>query len=321
MQPALLLSLIALKEAEMLDFHISATGHSLNYLPEYIAVRQGFFENEGLRVTASVPRPWDLVLEALREGTAQAALGGIWVPSMYLGRSTRFTPFAQLAARAPLAVVGRENPEDFAWEELPGKVALMKGSNGASVGLFFKQCLREHNIDPGHLGYIQDLDGAMLSELFQGGMGDYLVIDYPNALRMEAEGLGRVVQALPVTGGNIPWSVYYALGESNPERQEVQTRFARALNQGMEWIRANDPENYAGFFGETFPGLPLEIALRATRAYIDHDMWTTPRIDPQAYSRWQHGVAAGHLTAAPIPYEQLIDPAPTRQWQPMREPA
>jgi NitT/TauT family transport system substrate-binding protein len=298
----------------MLDFHISATGHSLNYLPEYVAVRQGFFEEEGLRVTASVPKPWDLVLEALREGTAQAALGGIWVPSMYLGRSDRFTPFAQMAARAPLAIVGREKAEDFAWQKLPGKVVLMKGSNGASVGLFLKQCLREHGIEPGRLGYIQDLDGAMLAELFHGGMGDYLVIDYPGAMKLEAEGRGRVVQALPVTGGDVPWSVYYALGDGTPERQETQARFARALSRGMEWIHANDPEDYVPFLGETFPNLPVEILVSATRTYIAHGMWTTPRIDSQGYARWQDGIAAGHLTTGPIPYERLIDAIPTLQW-------
>ncbi|PDT16663.1 nitrate ABC transporter substrate-binding protein [Rhizobium sp. J15] len=299
----------------MFDFHVAATGHSLNYLPHYVAVRQGFFEAEGLRVTVSVPRPWDLVLEELRRGTAQAALGGIWVPSMYLGRGTRFTPFAQIAARAPLAIVGREKQEEFRWETLPGKVVLMKGSNGASVGLFFKLCLREHGIDPGKLGYIQDLDGAMLSELFHGGMGDYLIVDYPNALRMEAEARGHVVQPLPVTGGNVPWSVYYALGENDPERQEIQTRFALALNRGMEWILARNPETYADFLAETFPSLPLNIVLSAARTYIAHGMWTTPRIDADGYRRWQQGITAGHLTTAPIPYEQLIDSVPTRQWQ------
>jgi NitT/TauT family transport system substrate-binding protein len=299
----------------MLDFHISATGQSLNYLPEYIAVRQGFFEEQGLRVTASVPKPWDLVLQALRNGTAQAALGGIWVPSMYLNRSTRFTPFAQIAARAPLAVIGREGPEDFAWENLPGKVVLMKGSNGASVGLFFKQCVRERAVDPAMIGYVQDLDGAMLSELFGGGLGDYLVVDYPNALRMEADGCGRVVQALPVTGGNVPWSVYYASGESNPERQQVQARFSRALDQGMQWIRENDPENYADFLSATFPNLPQNILIRAARIYIAHGMWTTPRIDLEAYLRWQEGIAAGHLIPASIPYDRLVDAVPTRQWQ------
>jgi len=299
----------------MLDFHISATGQSLNYLPEYVAVREGFFEEEGLRVTASIPRPWDLVLEALRNGSAQAALGGIWVPSMYLNRSTRFTPFAQIAARAPLAIVGREKAHDFAWEKLTGKVVLMKGSNGASVGLFFKQCLREHGIDPGQLAYIQDLDGAMLSELFGGGMGDYLVLDYPNAMKLEAEGRCRMVRTLAATDGNVPWSVYYAIGASNPERQEVQMRFARALCRGMEWIRGNDPEDYADFLSETFPNLPLSVLLPATQTYIAHGMWTTPRIDDEGYARWQKGIAAGHLIPAPIAYETLIDPVPTAQWK------
>lgn len=299
----------------MLNFHVSATGHSLNYLPEYVAGRQGFFEEEGLRVTASVPKPWDMVLEALRDGTAEAALGGIWVPSMYFKRSMRLTPFAQIAARAPLAIVGREKAEEFAWEKLPGKVVSMKGSNGASVGLFFKQCLREHGIEPDRVGFIQDLDGAMLSELFHGGMGDYLVVDYPGAMRLEAEGRGYLVQALPMTGGNVPWSVYYALGEPEPERQAVQARFARALGRGMEWIKTNEPEDYGDFLGETFPNLPLGILLSAARTYIAHGMWTTPRIDGDAYARWQKGIADGHLTAGPIAYETLIDPLPTRQWE------
>ena len=60
----------------MQTFHISATGHSLNYLPEYVAVDQGFFEEEGLRVTAEVPSPWDRVLDDIGTGKAQAALGG-----------------------------------------------------------------------------------------------------------------------------------------------------------------------------------------------------------------------------------------------------
>jgi NitT/TauT family transport system substrate-binding protein len=82
----------------------------------------------------------------------------------------------------------------------------------------------------------------------------------------------------------------------------------------MEWIRANDPEDYASFLGETFPNLPVEILVSAARTYVAHGMWTTPRIDPKGYARWQDGIAAGHLTAAPLPYERLIDPLPTRQW-------
>ena len=174
-------------------FHVSATGHSVNYLPEYIATWRGFFADEQLEVTASVPRPWDGVLDELASGEANAVLGGIWVPAMHLGRSTPYVAFAQVAARAPLAIVGREDANAFTWSAMARGVIAMKGSNGASVGLYIKMLLRENGIDPTAVKYIQDLDGALLSKLFSGGMADYVVIDYPAALALEAAGGGRIV--------------------------------------------------------------------------------------------------------------------------------
>jgi len=292
----------------MQRYHVTATGRSLNYLPEYVAADRGFFAEEGLTVTASVPRPWDLVLDDLRGGRADAALGGIWVPSMYLGRSTRFVPFAQIANRAPLALVGREDTATFSWQAMRGRTVLMKGSNGASVGLYMKMVLREEGVDPATVNYIQDLDGAMLSELFLGGMGDYLIIDYPGALKLAAGGGCRIVQAFPISGGDIPWSVYYA-----PEGADIsqQAAFCRGLGKAMTWIRDTDPDDYADFLAATFPNLPLDILLRVTRDYVSCGMWTSPRINPDGYARWQSGIAQGHLVQAPIAYDELNDPRPT----------
>ncbi|WP_105382995.1 ABC transporter substrate-binding protein [Neorhizobium alkalisoli] len=295
----------------MQNFHISATGHSLNYLPEYVAVWQGFFEEEGLNVTASVPSPWDLVLGDIGSGTADVALGGIWVPSMFHGRGKRYVPFAQVAARAPLAIVGRQKPAEFDWKAMPGTTVSMKGSNGASVGLFIKLLLRERGVDPADVHFVQDLDGKMLTDLFVGGLGDYLVIDYPSAVTLEAAGLGHVVQALPVTGGNVPWSVYYSDGEADDVRLETHSRFARALRRGMEWILANDAECYREFLAKTFPKFAPDILVRLTNVYRSNGMWTTPHIDPDAYARWQRGISEGHLTTAPILYGELIDERPT----------
>ncbi|MFT8246799.1 ABC transporter substrate-binding protein [Roseomonas sp. BN140053] len=291
----------------MQRFHVSATGHSLNYLPEYVARWQGFFAEEGLNVSASVPSPWDLVLDDIGAGRAEAALGGIWVPSMYLGRGPRYTPFAQVSARAPLALVGRRGAPAFSWEALPGKVILMKGSNGASVGLFIKMLLREHGVDPVRVGFVQDLDGKMLAQLFAGGMGDYLVVDSPSALTLEAAGGGVVATVLAASGGDVPWSVYYAPGESDAARLAVQRRFVRALGRGMDWVLAHEAAEFRGFLVETFPRFDPDHLVRLVELYRAHGMWTTPRIDVAGYARWQRGIADGHLTAAPLPYEVLID--------------
>ena len=295
----------------MQTFHVSATGHSLNYLPEYVAVWQGFFEEEGLGVTASVPSPWDLVLSDIGSAKADAALGGIWVPSMFHGRGKRYTPFAQIAARAPLAILGREQRGDFDWQAVPGRTISMKGSNGASVGLFTKLLLRENGVDPRAVNFVQDLDGKMLSDLFVGGMGDYLVIDYPSAVTLASKTGVHVVAELPVTGGNVPWSVYYAEGESDDVRLNTQARFSRALGRGMAWILTNDAEGYRDFLAGTFPKFSPDLLVRLTDIYRANGMWTTPRIDPDAYARWQRGIADGHLTKAPIAYGDLIDTRPT----------
>lgn len=295
----------------MQNFHISATGHSLNYLPEYVAVWQGFFEEEGLAVTASVPSSWDLVLSDIGSAKADAALGGIWVPSMFHGRGKRYVPFAQIAARAPLAILGREQPRDFDWQVVPGRAISMKGSNGASVGLFTKLLLRENGVDPLTVNFIQDLDGKMLSDLFVGGMGDYLVIDYPSAVTLASKASVHVVAELPITGGNVPWSVYYAEGESDDARLDIQTRFSKALGRGMEWILAHDAEEYREFLAKTFPKFSPDLLVGLTDIYRANGMWTTPRIDPDAYALWQQGIADGHLTEAPISYDDLIDTRPT----------
>ncbi|WP_176084501.1 ABC transporter substrate-binding protein [Martelella sp. HB161492] len=295
----------------MQNFHISATGHSLNYLPEYVAVWQGFFREEELEVTTEVPSPWDLVLDQIGSDKANAALGGIWVPSMFHTRGKRYIPFAQVAARAPLAVIGRERPENFAWGALPGKVIAMKGSNGASVGLFIKMLLREHGIDPRTVNFVQDLDGKMLTDLFVGGMADYLVIDYPSAATLEASGRAHVVAPLSISGGNIPWSVFYTDGEASAAALDVHCRFVRALGRGMDWINARPAEEYRTFLAETFPKFAPDILVRLTDVYRENGMWTTPRIDPDAYQRWQNGICDGHLTSAPIAYETLIDTRPT----------
>lgn len=67
----------------MESFRLTATGHNLNYLPQYIAQRHGLFHEKGLELVTTIPVPWDGVLDALADGSTDMALGGIWVPSMY----------------------------------------------------------------------------------------------------------------------------------------------------------------------------------------------------------------------------------------------
>ena len=299
------------------NFHVSATGHSLNYLPEYIAKRHGFFAEQGLNVTVTVPKPWDLVLHELndRTPTANAALGGIWVPSMYRNRSTSYTVFAQVSNRSPLALVKRGSSKGFKLckEEMVGRTVLLKSGNGASVGLSFKMLLREHGIDPNTMKFVQDLGGPMLSELFQGGLGDFFFVDAISARAMAKRDPGFSVAMEMITdGGEIPWSVYYTRTDAlTPKVLDVQRRFCIALGKGMDWVLQHDAESFQDELAEIFPALPIDIVVDVTNVYRKNEMWTTPVVTRQGFDRWQKGIADGSLVEHSLTYETMVDIEPT----------
>ena len=297
---------------KMQTFKLTATGYNLNYLPEYIALRHGFFREQGLDVTVNIPTPWDGVLDALADGSADMALGGIWVPTMYRDRVQNYTAFAQIANRCPLAILRRSGCDKFRLSDVAGKTVLMKSGGGASVGLFFKMLLRENNIDARSVDYIQDLDGTMLSDLFQGGMGDYFVTDYLSARVIASRNADVTIALEAVTQGEVPWSVYYReTATITPGVLDAQRRFCIALGKAIDWVLERDAETFREELAELFPAVPVDVTIAVTNRFRQEGMWASTTISRKAFDRWQRGLTDARLVREPIAYEALVDDEPS----------
>ncbi|KAF1988409.1 hypothetical protein K402DRAFT_391643 [Aulographum hederae CBS 113979] len=295
----------------MQPFNLTATGYNLNYLPEYIALRHGFFRDQGLDVKVTIPVPWDHVLDHLAEGSAHMALGGIWVPSMYRDRVQHYTVFAQIANRCPLAVLKRGSADGFKLTDMAGSTVLMKSGGGASVGLFFKMLLREQGIDARGVDYVQDLDGIMLGNLFQGGMGDYFITDNLSALAMVARNPNVSIAMEMVEQGDIPWSVYYReTATITPELLDAEQRFCVGLAKGIQWVMDRDAETFRDELAELFPNVPVEVAVRVTNDFRRNAMWTSTSVSRNGFERWQLGLRDARLVKEPLAYEEIVNDAP-----------
>ncbi|KAH7360812.1 hypothetical protein BKA65DRAFT_494028 [Rhexocercosporidium sp. MPI-PUGE-AT-0058] len=305
----------------MQQFNLTATGYNLNYLPEYIALRHGFFKEQGLDVTVNIPTPWDGVLDALADGTADMSLGGIWVPSMYRERVQNYTVFAQIANRCPLALIGRSGiTQPFKLSDVAGKTVLMKSGGGASVGLFFKMLLREKGVDPRSVDYIQDLDGVMLGNLFQGGMGDYFVTDNLSALAMASSNPEIAIQMEMVTQGDVPWSVYYRESATiTPEVLDSQRRFCIGLKKGIDWVLEHEAESFSDELADLFPNVPVEVAVSVTNQFRREGMWTSTVIPQKAFDRWQAGLTDARLVKEPLLYSEIVDARPAVKAESVKE--
>lgn len=113
-------------EKELKKITLNEVAHSIFYAPQYVAIENGYFQEEGLDVTLVTGFGADKVMTALLSGEAEIGFMGAEA-SVYAYQEGATDPvinFAQGTQRAGNFLVAREELADFSWEDLKDKVVL-----------------------------------------------------------------------------------------------------------------------------------------------------------------------------------------------------
>lgn len=105
---------------------LNEVAHSIFYAPQYVAIENGYFEEEGIDLTLVTGFGADKVMTAVLSGEADIGFMGS-ESSIYTyqeGANDVIVNFAQLTQRAGNFLVAREEMSDFKWEDLKGKEVL-----------------------------------------------------------------------------------------------------------------------------------------------------------------------------------------------------
>ncbi|MBC8530895.1 ABC transporter substrate-binding protein [Gehongia tenuis] len=287
------------------EFRISATGVSINYMPQYLAEELGYFRDVDLSVSSYVPSPWTQVLKDIDSGEYDAVVGGIWVPAIYNNRLGRkYRAFAKVASRCPLVLMARRPAKSFRWQDLENRVVLVSGGNGASPGLFLKGIAAEGGADVRKIEFVHDFTAAMHFELFQGGMGDYVLLKSDLAAELAALGRGYVAADLAVMGGPVPWSVYYGINANG----ELAGRFTLALKRATAWLLQHEGRDCEEILRRNWPKVAPQDGIEVVDAYRRCGMWdATVDIKKDELDRWQGFLVQGRVIDRPLAYGELVD--------------
>ena len=120
------------KKEELTEMTLNEVAHSIFYAPQYVAIEEGYFQEEGLDLTLVTGFGADKVMTAVLSGEAEIGFMGAEA-SVYAyqeGANDPVVNFAQLTQRAGNFLVAREEMPDFKWEDLKGKKVL-GGRKGA----------------------------------------------------------------------------------------------------------------------------------------------------------------------------------------------
>jgi NitT/TauT family transport system substrate-binding protein len=285
---------------------ISATAHGLNYLPEYHASSSGLFGQLSLEVTAQPRDPWTGVLDDLADGTADVALGGLWVPAMYAGKARELVVIGQLNARFPMVVVTRAPVADFEWAWMAGRTVLVPGAGGTAPYEFTAGLMREAGVAPAGTRFVRDLSSDMLTELFVKGLGDAILLDLLSATRLEDRGAGHMACRLADVGGPMPNSVYYVRRDRLEPLHDRLVALLSGVGSAIAQLTAGRVPLEA-LLAREWPDIGVGVLQRAALELMSNGTWSSTRVDPAACARWVSILRTAGAVDRDIGYEELVD--------------
>lgn len=297
-------------ENALKDVTLNEVAHSIFYAPQYVAIENGYFEEEGINLKLVTGFGADKVMTALISGEAQIGFMGS-ESSIYAyneGNSDYAVNFAQLTQRAGNFLVSRKPIDNFSWDMIKG-ATILGGRAGGMPEMVLEYILKNNGIDIStDLEIVQNIDFGLTSGAFAGGQGDFTVEFEPHATALEKEGTGYVVASLGVDSGYVPYTAYSAKKSYINKNPEIIQGFTNALQRGMEYVNSHSSEDIAKVIAPQFPDTDVDTIAIIVERYKSQDTWKNDLVfSKDSFTLLQDILYEAGVIKEYAPYSDLVD--------------
>lgn len=252
--------------------------HSIFYAPLYVALNNGYFEDEGLEVTLESATGSDASMTALISNSADIVLIGPEQVVYSEGLKDRPVIFGQLTQKDGSFIVGKEDDDNFTLDDLKGKT-IIGGRQGGFPAMTLEYIIKQAgltigtNASAGEVNLRTDVSFPMIASEFITSGNEYCTLFEPNATTLENAGNGYVLKAVGDLSGYIPYTCFVAKTsylKDNPDKAE---KFLKAVKKGYDFLKKESVTESAKALAKSFGGMTnAELAI-AVNQYIAIDAW------------------------------------------------
>lgn len=296
------------KKEELTKVRLAEVTHSMFYAPLYVAIENGYFEDEGLDVELILTSGADKVSAAVLSNTVEIGFAGP-ESAIYIyenGEKDYLVTFAGLTKRDGQFIVSRKQIENFDIEDLYGKEVL-GGRVGGMPLLNFLNGVKNINGDISKININTSVDFASLSGSFIAGMGDYVNLFEPNATKLEQQGFGYVVGSIGELSGEMPYTAFYARKSFIDNNKDTILAFNRAINKGLEYVNNHSNEEVADVILKQFPDSSRNEIITIVGRYRDADSWLdNTTITKESYENLEDIMIDNNLLDEYVPFDALV---------------
>lgn len=306
---SVMILLVGCNSGEKTKVNVGEVTRSIFYAPLYVAIEEGFFEEEGLDVNLTTIPGGDKTMTALLSGGIDIGLIGAETSVYVAGQNPndKIVNFAQLTQTDGTFLVAREEIKDFDWELLKGSTFLGQRVGGMPqmAGEFV---LKGKGIDPHKdLTLIQNIDFANIANAFASGTGDYVQLFEPTASVFEEQGVGKIVASFGEELGAMPYTVFMAK-ESTLEDKDLIESFTKALYKAQKWVYDKPASEVAKSISPYFEDTDLALIEKVVERYRSQESFAKdPIIDEKEFDNLLKVMTEAGVLEYDAKYEELVN--------------
>ena len=290
--------------------NMSEVTRSVFYAPQYVAIKNGYFEKNNVEIDLITGEGADAVMTSVLSGQVDIGFAGPEA-SIYVyneGKEDYTEVFAQLTKKDGSFLVSKEKCDDFKWEDLRSS-KIIPGRKGGVPYMTLEYVLKNNGLDPQKDLELDDsIKFDLMAGAFSSGDADYVTLFEPTASMTELEGKGYVVASVGEEAGEIPYTAYFAKKSYISNNEDLIQRFTNSIYEGQKWVECHSAKEIAEVIQEFFPSTELEILEKSIQSYKDIDAWNkTPFMTKESFDRLEKVMEMAGELENRAPYEKIVN--------------
>jgi len=296
--------------AELTTIQLNEVTRSVFYAPQYVAISNGFFEEEGLNIEMSTGQGADKVMTAVLAGQSDIGFCGpeaaIYVYNE--GKEDYIEVFAQVTQKDGSFLVSKEPTDNFSWQDLKGKTVI-PGRKGGVPYMTLEYVLKQNGINPQTDLVLDDsIKFDLMAGAFTGGDAEYVTLFEPTASMTQDAGKGYVVASVGEAAGDVPYTAYCAKKSYIENNPDIIEGFTRAIYKGEQWVKEHTAREIAEKVQEFFPDTTIESLETSVQKYKDIDAWKdNPILEESAFDKLQLIMTEAGELDKKAPYDKIVN--------------
>ena len=272
---------------------VNEVTHSIFYAPFYVAINNGYFADEKIKIELTNGGGADASMSAVLSGDADIGLMGPEASIYVIQGQAKDKPvvFGQLTKRDGSFIVAKHEYPDFELSDLVGK-EIIGGRQGGVPAMTLEYCIKNAGLEIGtgtnQVNLNTSVAFANTASVFETTSAEFCTLFEPTASELCASKGYHIVASVGEISGEVPYTCFQTKTSYYENNSYACERFLRAVYRGYRYLINATVDEIYNAVSPSFTGVSKQSIVTSINSYINSDAWVSnPAMTAQAFDSLQ----------------------------------